>query len=113
MARVDELRRNCSALLQDEFSPLAVLVFLPDIVKFCENSIVLLLPGLGGQAAGLLAQGVQLKVALHLRRRERVLQLKRQEHDIEVDNTGHLWKKKEPVEKKASGREDWSGGKVE
>ena len=42
-----------------------------------------------------------------------MLQLKIQEHDIEVADTGHLWKKKEPVEKKASGREDWSGGKVE
>ena len=42
-----------------------------------------------------------------------MLQLKRQKHDIEVADPGHLWKKKEPVEKKASGREDWSGGKVE
>ena len=42
-----------------------------------------------------------------------MLQLKRQKDDIEVADTGHLWKKKEPVEKKASGRQDWSGGKVE
>ena len=39
-----------------------------------------------------------------------MLQLKRQQHYIEVGDPGHLWKKKEPVKKKASGREDWSGG---
>ena len=39
-----------------------------------------------------------------------MLQLKIQEHDIEMVDPCHLWKKKKPVEKKASGREDWSGG---
>ena len=43
-----------------------------------------------------------------------MLQLRRQKDDIEVVDPCHLWKKKKPVEKKASGREDWSGGgKVE